>query len=205
MPTGADIDTTIQGCTNAQQCFQLTGATLTGTTFNIPCPGGVPTTQLFVNTVNGYYANFSINEAYWEFQYNGQSSAIGLSCQSVHNGDTIKLQVHTTPQNNNPINNPQTTSTSSTPPSNTGPASTTTNTQTTHTNTPQPTTNQTQNTTLATPAQTNNNTNSTTLTNEQPNAPTGLFTAVTNNALPIAILVLLLIAGYATYKRKHAK
>lgn len=203
MPTGqgADLDTQIQGCTTAQQCFQLTGATLTGTTFNIPCPGGVPATQLFVNTVNGYYANFSIDEAYWEFQYNGQSSATGLSCQTVQNGDTIKLHVLSTPQNNQPTA-ASSSSSSSTSSSNTQ-SNSNSNTQpnqtksklTTDTITPLNTQG------FNAPEQTQT-TLPNTINEQQPSAPTGLFTAVTNNALPIAILILLVIAGYAVYQRQ---
>lgn len=196
---GADVDTYVQNCTTAQQCFTQAGATLIGTTYNIPCPSGSPTTQLFVHTVNGYYANFSINQAYWEFFYNQQSSSTGLSCQQTNNGDTIKLQV-----TDNQTNTPTQTSSSS---SSSGGSSTGSSSVVTQPNN----SNQT-NKPLTTDSITRLNTEgfnapqtpTTQQTqNTQPSQATGLFPALTDNPIAIIGIIALIIAGIAAYQYRN--
>lgn len=197
MPQGADVDTYVQNCATAQQCFTQAGATLIGTTYNIPCPSGSPTTQLFVHTVNGYYANFSINEAYWEFFYNQQSSSAGLSCQQTNNGDTIKLQV-TDNQTNTPV---QTSSSSgSSGGSSTGSSSVVTQSNNSNqTNKPLTTDSITRlNTEGFNAPQTAASTQQT--QNAQPSTTTGLFPALSDNPIAIIGIIALIIAGIAAYQ-----
>lgn len=210
MPLGEenDVDVTVQQCTTAKECFELV-ATLSGTTYNMPCPSGSPASQIFIDTVNEYYANFSINEAYWEFQYNGETAQVGISCQHVQNGDAIKLRLSTNQQQNNDAS----TSSSSSEKGSGKSSSSRTFATSNQTRENQNNTNKTNNT-LTTDIISPINTRGFNAPNQTaqlqnpvqtplPAAPTGLFETSISNPATIIAVILLIIAGYVFYAKRQ--
>ena len=84
-------------CGYASACFSQVAA-VSGQSYalNDPTQCHGLTQEVFIDTVDGVYANSSwgpssLYEPYWEFDVNGASASVGTDCYQVEDGDTIAL------------------------------------------------------------------------------------------------------------------